>query len=225
MDEESNIIKVIFIGIIIAMFLGALIFVVLVWYNQYYSKIANPSLDILNNNDNAPPKRPQTIEDLDPYSNTTEMHWDHMPLTYSHLNCTEKHTDRTIQAMEFLENRTSNILSFKALDLQKSNESDITFVCYEIGNNDLAVGEAIPYFYNNTKIYAPSKINIYKPSHCIDRRPTIEIHEILHLFGLKHVEAKDSTWDDIMNPYATRCTADISEKDMNYLLEIYNLTS
>ncbi|PIN93785.1 hypothetical protein COU54_01560 [Candidatus Pacearchaeota archaeon CG10_big_fil_rev_8_21_14_0_10_31_24] len=222
MDEESNIIKIIFIGIIIAMFLGALIFMTIIWYNQYYNKIANPSLDILKNETST--TQTLLIEDLDPYSNTTEMHWDHLPLTYSHLNCTEKQTNRTLQAMEFLNNRTSDILAFIPLDIEKFNKSDITFVCHETGSNELAIGEAIPHFYNNTLIYAPSQINIYKPSHCIGRRPTIEIHELLHLFGLGHVEAKESTWKDIMNPYATRCEADISEKDLTYLLNIYNIS-
>ncbi|MBA7660865.1 hypothetical protein ES703_68871 [subsurface metagenome] len=41
----------------------------------------------------------------------------------------------------------------------------------------------------------------------------------MHLFGLEH--AKENDWNNIMNPYATRCSAEISDEDVAWLKNIY----
>jgi len=148
--------------------------------------------------------------------NTEEFHWPHLPVTFNYENCSRWQIKRIEKALEYIENRTE-VLSFKRAD----SKEDILFVCSkERKNNGSTLAESLPSIYIGTKLYAPSTIMIYPSYYCINQRPIVEIHEVMHLFGLEHAPANDSK--NIMNPYVTRCDAELSQQDIKKIREIYS---
>ncbi len=152
---------------------------------------------------------------VDEFPDSEEFHWPHMPLLYSFDNCSDVQLIRLNQAMDYIKDKTG-FLSFEESD----SNYDILFECSsEQMDRGFIAGEAKLNYYVDTNLYAPSSVFIYYSQHCINRRPTIEIHEIMHVFGLGHSEEDD--WNNVMNPYATRCEAEISDSDLEYLSGIY----
>lgn len=161
----------------------------------------------------------------DMFSNTTELHWTHMPLIYNYYNCSQSYIDKITEATEFITNRTESI-TFRFVKNQLEIP-DISFICVdnrkiEYTNRNVIniMAEAAPYIYEELNIYAPSQVFIYSISSCSYGRPTTEIHEILHLLGLQH--PKYAYEDDIMNPKHVGCKADITEEELKYLKSIYD---
>ncbi len=169
----------------------------------------------------------------DQFPNTNEFHWDHMPITYDIDSCRKTFGGRMMKDIEnsfiFISNRTDNVILFE--EYSSGIEADITFIC-DIGgietNNFRGDGtfvteaEAAIYEYPGTNIFAPSEIYIYATYDCLGERPTLIIHEILHLFNLEH-NVNPSYSDDIMHPYLSdNCNRDILEKDVDYLKNVYD---
>jgi hypothetical protein len=153
------------------------------------------------------------IEDLFPDSKS--MHWPNMPIKYTIANCTDYRLNRIGLALEYISNETE-VISF-----QESSDYDIEIICInEQKDRGYVAGEAVLNYYVGTRIYAPSQVYIYHSNHCMNRRPTIEIHEVLHVFGLNH--SLESEWGDIMNPYTTGCEAELSLEDSLHLKETYS---
>ncbi|MBR9705895.1 hypothetical protein GOV14_02560 [Candidatus Pacearchaeota archaeon] len=154
---------------------------------------------------------------VDEFDHFSGMHWGHMPLSYNLINCTSVQVERLTEAMNYITNATHSVINFFE---SESENLDLEFLCSrEQKDRGFVAGEAELNYYLETNLYAPSTVYIYYAQHCVGRRPTIEIHEILHALGLDHSENDD--WDNILNPYTTRCDAEISGEDIKYLLEIY----
>ena len=160
---------------------------------------------------------------------TEEPHWSHMPLTWDASNCIETFQGKMykdiIEAMNFIENRTNKIITFEQ---SKSEEADITFTCdiggvrrgeFEIGFYTEA--DALLSSINDTNVFGQGSVYIYSTHECLGKRPVLIIHEILHLFGIEHADGSNSR--DIMNEFDNgRCDNDITQKDMSYLIKLYD---
>lgn len=169
----------------------------------------------------------QLVGDL--FSHTNELHWSHMPITYNYDECITTFNGKMKKdienALAFISDRTDNAITFKKID---SSEADIIFIC-DIGGirkagrkpGFLTYAEALPYVYKTANVYDKGEIYIYSSYECLGKRPTLIIHEVLHLFGLEHNVNPSYSWD-IMHPYErVNCDADILDKDIEYLKEIY----
>lgn len=169
---------------------------------------------------------------VDMFAHTEEYHWDHVPLTYNLDSCKDTFEGKIAidieDAFDFISERMENSMTFKKAE--EGEKADITFIC-DIGaiktkrDRGILTGriidaEAVSY-YGEGNIFAPGEIYIYSTYECLGDRPTLIIHEILHLLGLEH-NTRPSYPNDIMNPYiGENCEADILDKDMNYLMGIY----
>jgi len=91
----------------------------------------------------------------------------------------------------------------------------------------LTIAEAEPTYYVGSKEYTSGNVYFYRAYDCMGERPVVMILVILHMFGLEH--AKNTTSWDVMREYyygeewgtTDQCKQDITERDINYLKEIY----
>ncbi|MCR4284801.1 MAG: hypothetical protein NUV97_02015 [archaeon] len=154
--------------------------------------------------------------------NTSEPHWDHMPLTYNwNEECGEwngNFTNKIRTALQEISNVTEGVITFEKLSLI---EPDIMFICdaSQYYSKGLIIAEAESFSYGN--IFAPSKVYIYGSGEC-KNRPTTIIHEVLHLFGIGHTEKTEENLQDIMFEKKYDCKAYISNETIDYLKGIYN---
>jgi predicted Zn-dependent protease len=177
-----------------------------------------------NQNSTIPQTQDEANVNGDKFSNSNETHWNHMPLTYDFYNLSLEKMDRVEQAMTYISNETNDSISFKRVYAVENNYTivpDIWFIYVPFRTSETydSLGYAYVNYTNNIVNYAD--IYLYQNYHCINQRPTIEIHEILHALGLQHVENNQSTWKDIMNPYASGCDMEITQQELNYLKSIY----
>lgn len=167
---------------------------------------------------------------IDPFA-SSQLHWDHMPLTYNSDSCQGtfegKISSDIDKALAFIEARTG-VVSFE----KTSGKADITYIC-DIGAVEsrrargqelgfITEAEAVPFTFQDNR-FAPSQIYIYATYPCLGKdRPVTVIHETLHLLGLDH-NVNPSYSDDIMQPYVSqRCDLDMREEDIDYLRDIYS---
>ncbi len=110
----------------------------LVYYFNYYqpSHPKNPS-NSGNSSDSSNPQNSSsnsTIQNLtisDKYINVTQLHWNHMPLTYKILNeslCTGIPIDELNNAMKLIESSSNNTIKF----VKNNISADITISCYDL---------------------------------------------------------------------------------------------
>lgn len=166
---------------------------------------------------------------------TSDLHWDHMPITYNVDSCADTFEGKLAKdidkALFFITSRTEGAVSFEKA--QEGSEADITYIC-DIGaletknargqeSGFITEAEAVPFTYQGTSIYAPSEIYIYATYPCLGKNiPATIVHETLHMLGLKH-NTNPSNPGDVMQPYLSqRCDLDIQQKDVDYLREIYS---
>ncbi|MBU2577154.1 MAG: hypothetical protein KKF50_05545 [Nanoarchaeota archaeon] len=145
------------------------------------------------------------ISDEDPFSDTSEMHWDHMPLTWAYETtdrkydspCNQDWFNRKInEALDFITNETLGAVTFEK---NSSSTPDIFFVCdTELqpfrGDGYETIAEAFISYYEGSNIYAPGEVVLYDPTVCENALPGPLIHEVLHLLGLEHPMGEDF-WD------------------------------
>ena len=167
----------------------------------------------------APEEQEDALEDQ--YSNVEELHWGHMPLTYNFDNCTERSIKKVEEAMDYIHQEVNGI-SFERI---YSEDEDIIFMCEEDFKEEITeknvLAEALPYLHTyqeNLIIYGD--VWIYPFELCIGSRPVLEIHEILHLFGLEHNEDPYAV-RDIMGKWDFSCFQEISDEDKEFLRGIY----
>ena len=157
-----------------------------------------------------------------------------MPITYNLDFCKNifegKLANDIENTLKYISDNTENIINFEEVDLNV--KPDITYIC-DIGAiktkrsrghgpNSLSITQAESeiYTYEGTNFYAPSKIYIYSTYDCLGERPTLIIHETLHLFGLEHKSPYKIK--DIMQPFVSdNCNLKIIDSDINYLKDIY----
>ncbi len=160
----------------------------------------------------------------DDFSNTTELHWNHMPLNYKIYNCTEYETKRIINGFDRIATET-NVVSFNKIE--DNEKADISIICYEYSKFEdpgyMTAGEAMYWTYIDTNIISKAEIYFYGITSttysggCITY-PDTEIHEILHTLGFSHVRG----YNYIMNPEHTYCPSKLNQYIINKLKEIYS---
>lgn len=131
----------------------------------------------------------------DAYSNITELHWGHMPLTYSIEDEDEcgNETNTIIISFKIIQNSTENVISFnKTSDFQNA---DIKIDCKLVGtylSGEQTLGEA--FFNNEGNLITSAEITYFVKGpkefrvveYCQTGFPRIEVHEMLHVFGFGH---------------------------------------
>lgn len=143
----------------------------------------------------------------DQFSNSSELHWKHMPITFSITSsCGNYQSKRIIWGFNVLTNETNNSVRFKKVD----DSADISVKCFkEVPSeipNTFTQGKA--QYLNNGNEIESAVINYYNvnpnldyyPGGCIIY-PDTEVHELLHTFGFEHIENPRS----IMSPEGTNC--------------------
>jgi len=150
-------------------------------------------------------------EIADEFSNVQELHWTHMPITYSfsepnstigprdtkNYECPPYQIQRLKDAFNILQNETENKISFEE---SYNEEGDISIYCYKLkAEGGYYIEGEGGYNYEGDQILN-AEINFYEHLNC-GNWPDVEIHEILHIFGFNHIENKSS----IMTPVASRC--------------------
>ena len=74
----------------------------------------------------------QNLSSIDKYLNISEIHWNHMPLTYMIINeslCAGKPIETLKKAMGFVEEASNNTIKFK---INSTNNADIIISCYNL---------------------------------------------------------------------------------------------
>lgn len=170
----------------------------------------------------------------DNFSNVTELHWTHMPITYKIENkeeCNVKLKERIESAFNKIQSETETFVSFK-----ETNETpDIVISCkpyyYEeygsdeyVGHFDVTYGLAGPDFIDEENRIINATITFYGAGLvCGTGYPATEVHEILHTFGFGH----DYGIIDVMRPDVERSSGDckvvkIDDKYISCLKKIYS---
>ncbi len=218
-----------------------LAFAFLLWYafspneNKINNSIPNEELIIPSDNNYNSLSSLDFLTTKDEFSNTYQIHYDHMPVTYNYNEeCANyfngKYPDQIKRALDYITNKTDQAITFEKTD---SSKPDIMYNCdFEHGRRnplDLTIAEAFENYYEN--IYTFSEIRIYSTEMCLGKKPVTLIHETLHLFGLQHFGYVDYDTpsgyplqvgeENVMHQETTNCFADISQEDINYLKTIY----
>lgn len=150
----------------------------------------------------------------DPYKNINWSHWDHMPLTYRiDESCSLRQSNLTRFAFYKVQDETYGIVNFREVN----DTSDISIYCkisegYKDGEKPIA--DAYPQI--DKGIINNGIINIYGQGQvCLTGYPTLEVHEILHLFDIGH----NPNTKSIMFPYAAESSQDckITKIDKEYV--------
>jgi len=164
----------------------------------------------------------------DEFPNVSDLHWNHMPVTYSYLdkeNIYPLRIERIEKALDEVERLTNNAIKFEEV----SEGGDISFIGTKTSNINYE-GEGYyneklgwaEYFINDNFIIS-ANISLYggMEKECKDY-PRVEIHEILHTFGIEHSKNAGS----IMSPIAHYCldepNMDVDGEMFEKLIEIYN---
>jgi hypothetical protein len=164
----------------------------------------------------------------DEFSNVQELHWTHIPVTYSfaepntftdihglpNYKCPDFQIDRLKNAFDEIQNETDNIILFKEVDYS----TEITVYCYRLKAEGgyYILGEG-GYESDGNRIINGT-LNFYDHLNC-GTWPDAEIHEILHMFGYDHIDK----WDSIMSPLQKTCDlGKIDDEIVNDLMIKYS---
>jgi len=166
----------------------------------------------------------------DQFSEIKDLHWTHMPLTYSIDKSCENLAENTKKSLAIIENSTNKAVYFK----EESNP-DINISCSQVENCYekkeerkwfwIITTEAICGHESGTaqiKIKGNkiinARINLFSVSNKKDNCSETIIHEILHVFNYKHNENKSS----IMYPEKSEgCNEKIDKEIIEDLLKKY----
>ncbi len=178
----------------------------------------------------------QNTQVKDYFPDVIERHWPQIPITYDYnQECIDWWEGRWLNkislALGEISNTTNNSISFLKIDsseFDSQNTPDIMFLCNNTQphsdatqlSSTYAIAEAQAFYWPSVNLYAPSKVYIHTPRGCYDR-PAILMHEVLHLIGLKHTPKTNEYARDIMFPKSVDCNSQISEKDIEFLKNIY----
>lgn len=164
----------------------------------------------------------------DEFPNVQELHWTHMPLTYSFaeplINKDERGLDNhqcpynrikgITKAFEIIQNETNGSVYFEEMD----GSVDITISCYVTKEDGeyLIMGEGGYNSIENRIINGT--INFYPFDFGCSYWPDMEVHELLHVFGYEH--KNDNT--SIMRPIQKGCIGKIDEDIIKDLINRYS---
>jgi len=182
-----------------------ILFIIILVFNFSSNIFSKENLDE-ESKDNFTNERIQVIEINDKFSNISEVHWTHMPITYKFENgCVERQISLTKLAFISISNETSFLIYFREV----SESPDILIHCksreWVKDASKITLGEAS----SNTSDYnkgliTNSEIIFYSGGMtCNTGYPALEVHEILHTFGLRDI----GNLDKIMSGYSAESSA------------------
>ncbi len=172
-------------------------------------------------------------ENADYFNKSYSQHWGHFPLRYKNYNCPNYQIERIERAFDILEYNTQlSFIELSEFDNQYGYnpyiEEDIAIFCENVTEflNGKWDGEPlgksqIAVFSDDKSIISYAELTFYYVDdyffiHRCQTYPSIEMHEILHIFGFYHSDDEDS----IMHPAIKRCS-ELSWKEINQLNRIY----
>jgi hypothetical protein len=148
--------------------------------------------------------------DKDFFSGTSLPHFGHMPITYSFMNeCYSWELELTREGFNKISEETGGIISF-----EEDNENpDISSYCEKHEDAGLTIAEAGMVEFDESKnLILKGEITFYGQGFkCSTGYPALEIHEILHVFGIPHSAMSLS----IMSPYAESSSRDCETKSID----------
>jgi len=165
----------------------------------------------------------------DPFSETDELHWNHMPLTYGIINesdCYPIRVERIKKAIQEVGRLTE--YKVQLLSVKNDETPDISFVCIKDSNYDAVgdvvyetFGEALTEYYPYTNVISNASVFVYGgvSTDCMDY-PTIELHEILHTLGEDHSKHLSSIMYKIENN-CNKLNIKVDQPIFDKLIEIY----
>lgn len=143
-------------------------------------------------------------------------------LSYYIDSCNAEKKENIIEAFRILSEETG-VLNFYET-YQGFEATQIVVYCsvekQEPRNNSFVVGEGGPDRILNLSLYpliTSGKVYLYKTQSLRCDYPSVEIHELLHVFGFNHLKNEK----DILYPYAD-CEQRISEETINKLKYLYS---
>jgi len=192
----------------------------------YYSTIFNiPSSDNIQENQNLT-KNISEYKILDSFSNSQYKHWGHMPLTYKFENeCRERLKDSIISAFNNITRETGGLVYFN----EAFENADFLIECknpeYSSGSTEWTLADAIyKTDENNTNLIIHADINIYGQGFaCVTGYPSLEVHEILHVFGFLHNPTIGSIMEEYVADSSNKCK--IIQIDKEYISCLKNIYS
>lgn len=144
----------------------------------------------------------------DQFSGSTELHYTHMPITYSiGSSCGNYQGKRIRTAFSEFSSETGGLINFSEV----SDSADIVSHCSaDVPNGNVSntyrAGDGG--YYSSSNVITQGTLNFYNINEDIHNYdggclsyPDIEIHEILHTFGFQHITDRKS----IMNPMSNNC--------------------
>ena len=155
-------------------------------------------------------------------------HYGKIPITFSFSDtCGSKVRERVNFAFNFLTSSTNETISFQEDNLTNDSELIITCGILDSTSNDyytLGEGQVKYYYPDNLEILQSeaSFRSISKNSYSIhcSNFPFVELHEILHTFGIAHNEDKGDIMNSVVNP---SCLYNkINDKYITCLKSIYS---
>lgn len=166
----------------------------------------------------------ETVENNITISSNIEQFYPNMRFNHNNIlyefsnNCNEERKERMKKAFSVLQEKTKIIL-FQ----ENKDKADIIISCTEEDlkkeENVFIAGEGGPSKFINSTVYPlilEGKIFLYQNVNC--KSPLLELHEILHTLGFKHLNKKDS----VMYPYSD-CSQELGEEYISYLKELYSI--
>lgn len=168
----------------------------------------------------------QTLPPVDRFSNTEELHWTNMPISFSfgkEADCGAREAKRIRNAFAQLENETNKTVSF----VETQDSANITITCESGFNKSLIrednyIKKAEAFYSSKNNVITNATITFFdtggnKISSSCATYPDTEIHEILHTFGFEHVEDKSH----IMSPIQLSCPKSLNQDIIDELKIIY----
>ena len=140
-------------------------------------------------------KQQPLLQDEDKFSNSTELHFGHMPILYNitKSECGDFQTKRIRWVFDVLTNETQGVITF----IETQDNADISVICYpytpERGvGNEYTAGRG-GYFSNGNEIksatlefFNVNPLSNTYPGGCLIY-PDVEVHELLHALGFPHI--------------------------------------
>jgi len=202
----------------------SILFFVLVIFAGFYLSNSNKNTEYSDQKQNIEEIKKIPSSNLSQYSDTTKIHFDHMPIIYyfsdsvlldkkDRKKCPEHQARRLKNAFAEIEKLTNGMVYFQEYE----NQGDIAINCYGTAIADSVhtlSGEGGRTLKGN--IIIKGELNFYVHRNC-GNYPDLELHEILHVLGFDHVDDKNS----IMYPKQVKCDGKIDDSITKELIKIY----
>ncbi len=212
-------------------FISILVIMGIILLGGYFAESTIPTMS----------SKPNISKNRDKFSDTMELHWDHMPLTYTFqekdkiyplrierinlaLREIGKLTNNSIQFIEVSKDADITFIGTKSMKIEREEYSSLDYFLmgedegYSPGTQTL--GEATWNVEGN--IIYNAEIFFYGgiKENCLDY-PAVEMHEILHVFGMEHSKNVASVMSKMEHYCIQKIRQDVDGDIFSCLKDIY----